>query len=82
MTKYRSSEKIARPWAKVGLALGVVVPLLYLGPVLIRRLLHALHGGRGESAMWDEPLFYIVLMALPLAAIGYFVGRAIDRAGD
>ena len=82
MTRYRAAPKASRPWARAGLAIGVFVPLLYLGPELIRRLLHAVHGGRGESAMWGEPLFYIVLLALPLSAIGYFVGRAIDKAGN
>ena len=73
---------MSRTWAKVGLALGMLVPLFYLGPELVHRLLHAARGGRGESALWGEPLFYMVLLALPLSAIGYLVGRAIDRFAD
>ena len=82
MKKDRASAGMSRPWAKVGLALGMLVPLFYLGPELVHRLLHAARGGRGESALWGEPLFYMVLLALPLAAIGYLVGRAIDKFGE
>ena len=82
MKKDRASARMSWPWAKVGLVLGMFVPLFYLGPELVHRLLHAARGGRGESALWGEPLFYMVLLALPLAAIGYFVGRVIDRFGE
>lgn len=82
MTKYLASARVSRLWARVGLATGILVPFLYLGPELVHRLLHAARGGRGESAIWGEPLFYIVIMALPLSAIGYLVGRAIDKFGE
>ena len=82
MKKDHASARMSRPWAKVGLTLGMLVPLFYLGPELVHRLMHAARGGRGESALWGEPLFYMVLLALPLSAIGYLVGRAIDRFAD
>ena len=78
MKNRKTSQKIGLPWATVGAAVGACFPLLLLGSELVHRLVHAAHGGRGESANWGEPLFYIVLLAAPLAAIGYFVGRALQ----
>jgi len=79
MTNLPASPRVSRPWARWGAAIGACVPLPFLGPELVRRLLHAAHGGRGETAAWGEPLFYIVVFALPLSAIGYAVGRALTR---
>jgi hypothetical protein len=62
----------------VGAVIGACVPLLLLGSELFHRLVHSVRGGRGESAAWGEPMFYIVLLAVPLAAVGYFVGRWLE----
>lgn len=73
-----TSQKVGLPWAWVGAAVGACFPLLLLGSELIHRLVQSAHGGRGESAAWGEPLFYIALLAVPLAAAGYFVGRVFE----
>jgi hypothetical protein len=72
--------KVTYSWALLGAAIGACLPFLLLGPELVHRLSHIARGGRGESANWGEPLFYIVLLALPLSAIGYVVGRALEAA--
>ena len=79
MTNRQPSPRVSRPWALWGAVIGASVPLPVLGPELVRRLLHVAHGGRGETASWGEPLFYIVVLALPLSAIGFAVGRALGR---
>jgi hypothetical protein len=77
MKNHKPSQKPDFPWARVGAVIGACVPLLLLGSELFHRLLHSARGGRGESAAWGEPLFYIVLLAVPLAGVGYLVGRRL-----
>ena len=74
----KTLRKARRPFALVGAAIGACVPLLLLGSELFHRLVHSARGGRGESADWGEPLFYIVLLAVPLAGVGDFVGRLFE----
>jgi hypothetical protein len=78
MKNIKKSQKAWPPWARLGAGLGACIPLLLLGSELVHRLARSVQGGRGESADWGEPLFYIVLLAVPLAAVGYFVGRMIE----
>lgn len=78
MKNIETSQKARLPWARLGAAVGACFPLLLLGSELFHRLVHSVQGGRGESAAWGEPLFYIVLLAVPLAAAGYFVGRSFE----
>jgi hypothetical protein len=73
------SARVSRPWAQLGAVIGACIPLLFLGPELVRRLVHVAQGGRGETAAWGEPVFYIIVSALPLSAIGYAVGRVLGR---
>ncbi len=70
--------RVQRRFALVSTAIGACIPLLLLGSELFHRLIHSARGGRGESAAWGEPLFYIVLLAVPLAGVGYFVGRWLE----
>jgi hypothetical protein len=70
--------KAPRSWALFGAAIGACVPLIYLGPELVRRMIHVGNGGQGETANWGEPFFYFFVIALPLTAIGYVVGKALD----
>jgi hypothetical protein len=44
---------------------------------LFRRVLHAASGGGGESACWDEPLFYMMIYAVPGSLIGIVLGVII-----
>ena len=74
----KTLRKARRPFALVGAAIGACVPLLLLGSELFHRFIHSVRGGRGESAAWGEPLFYIALLAVPLAGIGYLVGRRLE----
>jgi hypothetical protein len=69
----------ARRWAWWGAGIGACVPFLFLGPELLRRVVHVAQGGRGETAVWGEPLFYIAILALPLAALGYAVGKTLEK---
>lgn len=61
-----------------GLVTGIAIAILLFSPELIRRLLWWKRGGGGETAMWGEPLFYMIILALPLALVGAMVGYAID----
>ena len=67
-----------RPWARAGLLVGVGLSVWWMGPELLYRLRHVLHGGQGETANWGEPLFFMIVSAIPLSAIGYAIGRAVD----
>lgn len=78
MNTHKPSRKIRLSWALAGAAIGACVPLFLLGSEFFHRIVHSARGGRGESAAWGEPLFYIVLLAVPLAAVGYFVGRVFE----
>lgn len=66
-------------WPKAGALVGLFISLIFLGPELLHRLVHVAQGGRGESANWGEPLFYLVLLAPPLSALGYLIGRVVAR---
>jgi hypothetical protein len=79
MTNRAGSPRVSRRWALWGAAIGAGIPLPFLGPELVRRLHHAALGGRGETALWGEPLFYLVVLALPLSAVGYAAGRVLVR---
>jgi len=78
MKNHKPSQKPGLPWARIGAVMGACVPLLLLGSELFHRLVHSVRGGRGESAAWGEPLFYIALLAVPLAGVGYFVARRLE----
>jgi hypothetical protein len=78
MNNLKPSQKPGLPRARVGAAIGACIPFLLLGSELFHRIVHSARGGRGESAAWGEPLFYIVLLAVPLAGIGYLVGRRLE----
>jgi hypothetical protein len=61
-----------------GLAIGIAVPALLLGPELIRRLLWWKRGGAGEGAVWGEPLFHVMVLAAPPAVLGATAGAIVD----
>lgn len=79
MTSQRTSRRFSHTWAVWGALVGACAPLPFLGPELIRRVLHVVHDGRGETSRWGEPLSYSVVLGLPLSVIGYAVGRAFGR---
>jgi len=51
---------------------GLILPTLEIWSDFFSRVKWALSGGGGESAVWGEPLFYILVVGLPygLAAAG------------
>jgi hypothetical protein len=69
-----------------GFVLGVLIPWVWTGLLLefAKRAMWAIRGGAGESAVWGEPLFYMVLFGVPGALIGaivgFLVGAIIRRA--
>lgn len=44
------------------------------------RLHWAMNGGVGESAMWDEPLFYMAILGIPAGLMGALIAFAIAFA--
>ena len=60
--------------AVAGLLLGLFGPTALFWVELIRRIAWAAGGGRGETADWGEPLFYIVLIGIPGGIAGVFIG--------
>jgi hypothetical protein len=62
-----------------GLLFGLVSTFMLPGgwSDLFRRVLHATSGGRGESASWGEPLFYMMIYAVPRSLIGIVIGVII-----
>ena len=78
MKMLKRLQKTSLPWPQLGAAIGACTPLFLMGTELFHRIVHSARGGRGESADWGEPLFYIALLAVPLAGIGYFVGRRLE----
>jgi hypothetical protein len=61
-----------------GAATGIAIPVLLLGRDLIQRFRAWEQGGVGEGAIWGEPLFYMIVLGVPLAIVGATVGAAID----
>jgi hypothetical protein len=49
-------------------------------PDFFRRLHVALTGGVGQSAVWDEPLFYMAIMGIPAGLMGALIAFAIAFA--
>lgn len=46
-------------------------------PDFFSRLHAAATGGVGESALWDEPLFYMVIIGIPAGLVGAVIAFAI-----
>ena len=56
--------------ALFGFILGALIPSVIVFPEFAKRLAFARSGGGGESAVWTEPLFYMVIMGLKGGLIG------------
>jgi hypothetical protein len=48
-------------------------------PDLFNRIVHAWNGGTGQSADWGEPLFYLVIIGVPLGALGAGIGVVLTE---
>ena len=63
--------------AVVGAFVGLIMSAGSLFPEFFHRLRWSWSGGGGETADWGEPLFYIVIMGVPAAALGAAVAAAL-----
>ena len=61
----------------LGTASGFLVAVVECGPDLFKRLSWAAGGGRGETADWGEPLFYMIIFACIYGAIGATLGTVL-----
>jgi hypothetical protein len=61
-------------WMVHGLLVGVALPTIALAPEVMARMIHAAFGGGGESAVWGEPLLYMVILWLPAGLAGWAAG--------
>lgn len=66
----------------IGLMIGAAAPAAYLVPEFLDRARWAIDGGRGERAMWGEPLFYLVLAAVPCGLAGMLAGWVFGKIRD
>jgi hypothetical protein len=64
-------------WSLGGFIITATIRCADILPDFFRRLHVALNGGAGESALWDEPLFYMAIMGIPAGLIGALFAFAI-----
>jgi len=81
MTARHIPKLSSRRWAIGGAVIALCIPVSLFGIEFLQRVSYAVRGGTGEAALWGEPLFYFLIMAVPLAFIGYAVGNTIGRLG-
>lgn len=67
-------------WSLAGFIIAATIACADILPDFFRRLHWALTGGVGESAVWDEPLFYMAILGIPAGLIGALVAFAIAFA--
>jgi hypothetical protein len=67
-------------WSLGGFIIAASIRCADILPDFFRRLHVALTGGVGESAVWDEPLFYMAIMGFPAGLIGALIAFAIAFA--
>lgn len=72
-----STRSTVVTWMVLGVLAGIAVPTLALTPEVVRRIAHAVSGSGGEGAMWDEPLFYMVMLWLPAGLAGLASGTVL-----
>jgi hypothetical protein len=63
----------------IGLLVGVAAPAAYLAPEFFDRIQWAASGGRGERAVWGEPLFYLAVAAIPCGIVGMLAGWVLAK---
>ena len=64
-------------WSLGGFMIAASIACADILPEFFRRLHWALTGGVGESAVWDEPLFYMAILGIPAGLIGALIAFAI-----
>ena len=65
----------------LGTVSGFLVAVVKFGPEMLpemfRRLSWAAGGGMGETAVWGEPLFYLIVSACIYGAVGAVMGTVL-----
>jgi hypothetical protein len=72
-----STSSTVVTWMARGVVAGIAVPTLWLAPEVVSRIAHAASGRGGGSALWDEPLFYMVMLSLPAGLAGLATGTVL-----
>jgi hypothetical protein len=67
-------------WSLGGFIIAAAISCADILPDFFRRLQWAMNGGVGESAMWDEPLYYMAILGIPAGLIGALIAFAIASA--
>ena len=67
-------------WSLGGFLVAATIRCADILPDFFRRLHWALTGGVGESAAWDEPLFYMAILGIPAGLIGALIAFAVAFA--
>ena len=67
-------------WVAAGFVAGVIIASVNIWPDFFKRFQWAASGGGGESAMWGEPLFYMVILGVPGGLVGAAIGLAMAFA--
>lgn len=67
-------------WSLGGFVIAASIRCVDILPDSFRRLHVAVTGGVGESAVWDEPLFYMAILGIPAGLIGALIAFAIAFA--
>ena len=67
-------------WSLGGFIIAASIACAGILPDFFRRVHVASTGGVGESAVWDEPLFYMALLGIPAGLIGALIAFAIAFA--
>jgi cytochrome bd-type quinol oxidase subunit 1 len=61
---------------------GALLAAALMWPELHRRLEWKMSGGGGETGDWGEPLFLMLLLAVPGGLVGLFVGWRLVKVLD
>ena len=64
-------------WSLGGFVIAALIGCADILPDFFSRLHVAATGGVGESALWDEPLFYMVIIGIPAGLVGAAIAFAI-----
>ncbi len=64
-------------WSLGGFVIAALIGCAGILPDFFSRLHVAATGGVGESALWDEPLFYMVIIGIPAGLAGAAIALAI-----
>jgi|GEM_PF-4945331 hypothetical protein len=64
-------------WSLGGFVIAALIGCADILPDFFSRLHVAATGGVGESALWDEPLFYMVIIGIPAGLVGAVIAFAV-----